>query len=473
LPQESTENPVQSESSVYRAPHDPDDNEEENSHKFNSRKILKIVALISVACLVLIGILIFITSLRSKPKDENVTLSYWGVNEDEKVMNSIISDFEKENPTIKVEYIKQDRKGYREKLSVRMKNGSGPDIFGFHNTWYPMFSDILLPLPKEVIEKSEFQNNYYDVVGKDLIRNGAIYGIPLGIDTLVMYINPDIFNQAGAEQGTTFSIPKTWQDFIDVSAKLTKRDENGKIDISGGGIGTYENINHAPDIISLLFLQNGVDINNLAKSPQKIDDALKFYTNFALVENNIWDQTLDNSLLAFSKGKLAMFFGYADDYNEIKSLNPDLSFKIVPVPQLLKDKPVNIASYWAEGVSSQSVYQKQAFLFMKFLARPEVQQKLYAENVKNNRLGRPYSNKNLEKELQSSEIYPVLGQANTALSSPFVDNTFDNGLNDNLDAYLKDIVNSLLSNSSSGKVSEALSQGFSDVISGYSPSSSK
>ena len=78
-----------------------------------------------------------------------------------------------------------------------------------------------------------------------------------------------------------------------------------------------------------------------------------------MVENSVWDQTLDPSLSAFSQGKLAMYFGYSADYFAIKQANPNMSIKVVPVPQLLTDKRVNIASYFAEGVSSNSKNQKE------------------------------------------------------------------------------------------------------------------
>ena len=59
--------------------------------------------------------------------------------------------------------------------------------------------------------------------------------------------------------------------------------------------------------------QNGVDLDNPTEYKEEIAGAIKFYTNFALVENNVWDSLQDNTQLAFSQGKLAMFFGYSWD----------------------------------------------------------------------------------------------------------------------------------------------------------------
>ncbi|HYM65547.1 MAG TPA: extracellular solute-binding protein, partial [Candidatus Sulfotelmatobacter sp.] len=259
----------------------------------------KLLALLLVLGFIVIIIISYLTFFKnSNSSNGEVTLSYWGLWEDNNVMQGIISDFERQNPKIKVEYSKQDIKQYRERLETRINNGTGPDIFRFHNTWYPMLSGLLLPLPSDTISKDEFLRSYYPVMQKDLVINGAIYGIPLEVDTLSLFINTQLFQSAG------LSRPVTWNDFINAARAMTVKDENKKIKTAGAAIGTYDNIIHAPDILSLLFLQNGVDFKNIAGSSDRIQGALNFYTSFAADDNKVWDNTLDPSILAFSKGNL-------------------------------------------------------------------------------------------------------------------------------------------------------------------------
>lgn len=435
------------------------------STKSKRGRLIKLVAILFIIPIILFAISNIIFPQFNNSKDKSVTLTYWGFREDSNTMAPIISDFEKENPNIKIVYSKQDPTDYREKLTTRIQNGTGPDIFKFHNTWYPMLSSELLPLPQETIEKKQFADSFYTVAQKDLIKNGAIYGIPLGMDTLVMYVNTKIFEDA--------EVPTTWQEFIDVSTKLTKRDENGRIVTAGAALGTFENVTHAPDIISLLFAQNGVDINNLANYTEKISDALQFYTNFSLIETNVWDSTLDPSLSAFSQGKLAMFFGYYWDYFEIKKVNPNLTFKVMPVPQLLTSSKFNIASYWADGVSTKSQNQKEALLFMKFLAKKETAQKFHQEQSKVRTLAEPYGNKNLAEELKGTEAYVFVDQAKTAVSSPFVDNTRDNGLNDRLNSVLKETITDILGSGGLEGATRTLLEGYSQVTGEYAPKPTK
>lgn len=423
---------------------------------------MMVKALIGIIVLLGIGFLIFrfINSNLNDGKNKKVDLTYWILFEDPKAVELIISDFQRENPNIKISYIKQDPKQYRERLLTRVKNGTGPDIFRFHNTWLPQIKDSLSPISDDAISKKDFQQFFYPVAQSDLILNGAIYGIPLGIDTLTLFINKDIFNSAGVQA------PKTWDEFEATARSLTVKDENGKIKTAGAAFGTFDNITHAPDIISLLFVQNGADLRSLA-STSNAEDALNFYIRFAKGEGNVWDSTLEPSVVAFSKGDLAMYFGYSWDIFSIKAMNPNLSFSLSPVPHLT-DREMTIASYWAEGVSIKSKHQKEAMSFMKFLAKKETEQKLFSEASKNRLFGEPYARVDLAESLKGNElVYPFVEQAKTASSSFFAGDTYDNGLNTKMNNYLGDAVRSMLNNTSPQTAVQVLSNGVAQVLQQY------
>ncbi len=426
-------------------------------------KILKIVAGFLVALFVLFIVFGVLIPTLTKKKDQKVNLTYWGLWEDSRVMQGVISDFERLNPNISIKYTKEDINSYRDRLAARIANGTGPDLFRFHNSWYPMLSSALSPLPENVISKKDFTSDYPKVVQTDLIKNGAIYGLPLEIDSLSLYINKDLFQAAGQK------IPTTWEEFRTASKALTVKDETGKIKTAGASLGTYGNVSHAPDILSLLFVQNGADIKSLTNSQTQVVDALKFYTSFSSDNaSKVWDSSLDPSTLAFSKGTLAMYFGYSWDFFTIKAAAPSLSFSIVPVPQLDKNNPTDIASYWVEGISAKSPHQKEALLFVKYLSSTGIQQKIYTEEAKTRTFGEPYANLTLAKELVADpNLSAFVTQAKFAASSYFVDNTFDNGINSKLNKYLEDAVNSTLQNTSPESATVTLFAGYSQVLKGY------
>lgn len=440
----------------------PPAGEEEEESFFSAGKIVKaIVGIIFIALVIFVAIKFVLPRITTQEKKETVTLAYWGLWEDANVMKSIIADFERDNPNIKISYTSQDIKQYKERLATRIQNDTGPDIFRFHNTWVIQLKDYLLPIDSQTVSKDEFQKAYYPVVEEDLVRNGAIYGIPLGIDTLSLFTNTEALNAAGAQ------IPMTWEEFGRVARLLTVKDELGKIQTAGAAMGTFDNINHAPDIVSLLLLQNGADLSNLPETSKNALDALEYYASFANGEGSVWDETLEPSMIAFANGSLGMYFGYSWDIFAIKAVNPNLSFSVSPVPGL-PGRNITVASYWAEGVSSKSKNQKEALLFLKYLTQKETVQKLYTEASKTRLFGQPYARVDLAQSLSSNElVYPFVSQAKNAKSSFFASDTYDDGLNDQMNGYLGNAVRSVLGNTSAESAIEVLSQGVSQVLSQY------
>ena len=168
----------------------------------------------------------------------------------------------------------------------------------------------------------------------------------------------------------------------------------------------------------------------------------------------------------FANGSLAMYFGYSWDYFAIKSINPNLSFEIYPVPHL-PDQNKTIASYWAEGVLSKSRHQKEALAFIKHLTSKESLQKLYAEEAKVRNFGEPYPRIDMAESLSNSVVYPFVKSASFAVSTYFADGTFDNGLNANANFHLETAVNSILAGESPQSAAAALSEGVSQVLTEY------
>lgn len=414
-----------------------------------------------ISFIILVVIILFVVLPATRQNSQQVTLTYWGLWESPSIMQSTISDFERQNPTIHIQYSMEDPTKYSERLLTRSQLGTGPDIFRFHNTWVPMLSPILLPLSTDVISKDDFTKFYYPVMQKDLIRNGAIVGIPLEIDDLSLFVNNSIFQAAGAH------IPTNWDQFVTTARALTVKDSSGKIKTAGAAMGTYDNITHAADIMSLLFLQNGADAAHLSRTQQNASDALDFYQSFAKGDQNVWDNSLDQSMTAFAKGNLAMTFGYTWDIFNIKNANPNLSFSVYSVPHL-PGRNMTVASYWVEGISARSKHQKEAMLFLKFLAQKETMQTLYANESKVRLFGEPYPRTDMAQSLQSNTwVAPMIEQAPSADSSIFAGETFDTGIDAQMNAYLGNAIRSGFVGTSADSAIQTLGQGIDQVLGQY------
>ncbi len=391
-------------------------------------------------------------------KTQEVTLRYWGLWESPNVMQTVINDWQKEHPHIKIEYVQQSPKEYRERLQSALARKEGPDVFRFHITWVPMLKNELEAVPPEVMSATDFEKNFYPVAKENLRSGSSFLGLPLHIDTLALFYNRQIFQAAGKTP------PTSWDQLRQTALDLTIRDESGRIQTAGVALGTTVNVEHWSDILGLMMLQNGVDLSR--PSSNLAEDALTYFTIFNNIDR-VWDETLPSSTVAFATGKVAMFFGYSWDVFEIKNLNPNLDFGIVPVPQLAGEE-VNWASFWVEGVAKKSEHKKEAWEFMKFLSSPQTLQKLYQSQAQTRLFGELYPQVGMANLLTTNSlIAPFINQAPKAKTWYLCSRTFDNGLNDRMIKYFEDAVNSVNAGKDTKEALSITEQGVSQLLSQY------
>lgn len=404
----------------------------------------KIIILVIVLALVL-GIGFYFVSTRflsqqQAPSDENITLTVYSLWENAELVKPVIEQYQAQRPNVKIDYRYQSSINYRSRVQAQIDAGQGPDIFLIHNTWLPIFTrgNYLAPIPSAVMSESDYDKIFYPVAKESFSKDGKIYAMPLEIDGISLFINEDMFAEAGVQP------PTDWLTFTDTAVKLTKKDETGRITQAGAAIGATGNVDHWSDLIGLLFKQQaGADLEHPAN--QSGADVLRFYTNFVLDPNRkVWDMSLPPSTQSFASGRVAMYFGPSWRAHEIRLANPQLKFKTVPVPQLSR-KTVGWATYWAYAVSAKSAHPDVAWEFVEYLTSAEVEKSLY-QTASNARLfGQPYSRIDLGPELRDD---PLVGSfVNQGPSYTYwylASNTFDQDLNDKMIKYYEDALNATL-----------------------------
>lgn len=422
--------------------------------KPTKKKVKKILIFVIIA-VVLLLIAGGVFALLKKP-EKQVTLNYWGLWEEESVMQGIIADFESKNPNIKINYKKNQKDGYRGRLGGRLAKAGEvedvPDIFRIHNTWIPMFRDNLAIVPKETVANLAIDTDFFDIYKTDLKEDGEYLSIPLMYDGLVMFYNPELLNKAQV------TVPNNWWDLKKSAVKITEKDANGKIKVAGVALGLTDNVDHWSDVVGVMMKQNGVRLNTLsAENSKKMKDVLDFYTLFK-TSDKVWDESLPNSTQYFASGNLAFYFGPSWRVFDIQTLNPNLKFEMAPLPQLPTTESVptdqigagaeltNIhwGSYWTEGVSNKSKYQKEAWKFLEYLASAESLEKVYKADSQTRAFGMIYPRKSMaEKISANSKIKPLVDTANFATSWYLASETGDDGLNTEMQKYFGDAINSI------------------------------
>lgn len=416
-----------------------------------------------LALLFIFSITLSSCSLFKNNKNKQITLQFWGIWDQSETINEIKNEFKKNNPNIEIIYTKKSIQQYRESLESQITSGTGPDIFVFHNTWVPMLRDELEPVPQFVLSSNEFKNNYYPAANRDLRSlDNKFLGAPTGTDGLALFYNEDILKAAGI-----IAPPKTWEELAQIAAKITVKGPDGNIRTAGVALGTTNNIDYFSDIVALMILQNLGDPKIL--TDQRSADAIDYYIQFAKGQNRVWDETMQSSTLAFYAGNLAMYFGPSSKVKEIKDKNPNLNFKVAPLPQLEGGK-VAWASYWAVGVSAKSKGKEAAQEFLKYLQDDQTQINLFTLASKNSSQysGQPYPKQSLASKIATDPYFGAyVVDAPFAKSFPVASYTFDNGINDQIIAVYKKGIDAVISGGRSKTALEEATKSIEKLLAKY------
>lgn len=419
---------------------------------------------------------------------KTITLKYWKVFDESDNTQDLINDYQRNNPHVSIQYENFRYDEYEEQLLNAMAEDRGPDIFSIQTTWLRKYQSKLQVMPPQLrlltavqqgtIQKKTYTKEYFkktlttrdiatlfpDVVSDNQLINGQIYGLPLSIDTMALFYNKDLLNNAGIS-----TPPATWDQFLTQIAKLTKIDPQNNIIQAGAAIGTANNVNRSFDLLSLLMMQAGTPMTDSQGNPTfntnppnytEIDPpavtALNFYNRFAVPSNEAytWNDSMPNSKQAFIQGLTAFYFGYAYDIPNIKAQAPKLNFDVAPMPQL-GEPMINYANYWAETVSKKSANQNEAWDFIIFSATNLDANKKYISKSQ-----KPVALRSLiEWQQDDLVLKPFVGQILTAKSwykgkdPQAAEKIFISLINDNLSGAYKTIE---LVSQAVGKISQTL-----------------
>jgi multiple sugar transport system substrate-binding protein len=422
-----------------------------------AKKVLTKLAILVTISLFAFGLVkVVIPRFRQAPPP--VELNYWGLWEPEEAIQGVISEYEASHPKVKINYQQHSPKDYRERLQSALARGEGPDLFRYHVTWVPMLKNELETVPGSVMSSQQIESSFYPVAWGNLRWGTSYVGIPLEVDTLALFYNEEIFQQAGKLP------PKDWNELRQLASSLTIRETEGKIRTAGVALGTTGNVDHWSDILALMMLQNGADLTK--PTDQLAEDALNWYTLFDKTDR-VWDESLPNSTLAFATGKVAMYFGFSWDVFEIQNINKNLRFKVVPVPQL-PGTEINWASFWVEGVAKKSKNTKEAWGFLQYLTSSAVMEKMYQTQANLRAFGEPYARVEMADKVLANPLAAVfISQAAKAKTWYLCSRTFDNGINEKMIKYFEDAVNAVNSGKTAKEALETASAGVNQLLTQY------
>jgi multiple sugar transport system substrate-binding protein len=284
-----------------------------------------------------------------------------------------IALFEKTHPEIDIKEDYLIPGAHMEKVLTSVAGGAVPDLLqvGVSNALAFGVRGILTDLQPFIEKDKDFDvNDIFQKVVKQYNYKGRQYALPGNCGTFVLFYNKRLFDDAKVEYPNE---NWTWNDFLDASKKLTKRDENGRLLQYGSSLSFWG------PVIEILIKEKGGRIFNedgtkcIINSPEA-REALVFLHELAykygvgpkgaeLKETSFWQ--------LFQMERAAMFISGRWLIIQFRQ-NKKLDFRITHLPKW--DKRVTILASMGYAIPEQSKNKDVAWKLMKFMVGKEGQE---------------------------------------------------------------------------------------------------
>ncbi|MGX7265300.1 ABC transporter substrate-binding protein [Enterococcus crotali] len=304
----------------------------------------------------------------SKEDKQTITYAIWDTNQ-EKGMKEMAAAFEKENPTIKVNVEVTPWDQYWTKLDAAATGESLPDVFWMHsNESYRYMSNGILMDLTETLKKSEKASldNFPKNISELYALDGKQYALPKDIDTIGLWYNKKLFDEAGV------SYPDeswTWDTFLEAAKKLTNEEKGvyGFTAVNNGHEGYW----------NFIFQNEGKIMSENHKTSEFADsktvEAIQFYADLInkYKVSPSADQLAENKPVSFiQSGRSAMgFFGswMLADFKENDYMKENTDVTVLPQGA----KRASVYNGLGNAVAATTKHKEAALKFVDYLGSKE------------------------------------------------------------------------------------------------------
>ena len=310
--------------------------------------------------------------------DKNVKIKFWSMGAEAEYVSKLIPQFEKENPGIKIDVQQIPWTAAQEKLITAYASDNMPDIYQLGNTWIPQFVmlNALEPLSERINNSKEIiDTNYFEGIWNTNIIADNIYGIPWYIDTRILFYRKDVLKKVGYS-----TPPETWNELYELSKKI----KSANLDKDKYAIYLPTN-EWAPFVIFALQNRARILRNNDCYGNFQSDEfraAFEYLIKFHK-ENlaPIGISQVNNVYQAFVDEYFSMYISGPWNIREFKRwMKGELKDKwgTAPLPSPDSKYPgVSLAGGSSLVISKKSANKDEAWLFIEYLSRTDVQLEFY------------------------------------------------------------------------------------------------
>ena len=322
--------------------------------------------------------LLLVAACAPARRDERVEIRFWAMGREGEVVQELVPEFERRNPTIRVRVQQMPWTAAHEKLLTAFVGNAMPDLCQLGNTWIPEFVALraLEPLDSligssAVVAPAAFFPGIWETNRMD----STTYGIPWYVDTRLIFYNTDALRRAGFDHP-----PKSWAEWLAAMTKI-------KAQVGKDRYAVLMPTNEwaQPTILGLQagspLLRDGGRYGAFRDSTFR--EAFTFYVNLfkADLAPPVSDRGTSNLYQDFERGYFAMYISGPWNIGEFRRRLPAAmqdKWMTMPMPSVRGDVPgASLAGGSSLAVFRRSAHKAEAWKFIEFLSEPAQQIKFY------------------------------------------------------------------------------------------------
>ncbi|QJD87722.1 ABC transporter substrate-binding protein [Cohnella herbarum] len=288
----------------------------------------------------------------------------------------IIDGFIAKFPNIKVELQDAPWGDFTSKIATQIAGGTSPDVWLQENAVILGYgkrgvAEDLAPY----IQRDLQDGNYIDTLFAAKTPEGNVWGVPHGTNPIALAYNKKVFDDAGIPYPTD---DWTYDDLIETSKKLTKKDDKGNVQIYGfvGSIsitqGWFPWIKQAggqalDETKTKSMFSDPKTVAGLQSLVNGINDG--YFTNGDFLTANGGD------VQSFAEGKAAMYFLQYGNQVSINGNFPDTNWDVVKIPKGAEGKRYvpTVTNAWLISSKASQDSKDAAWEFLKYYLSDEAQ----------------------------------------------------------------------------------------------------
>ncbi len=325
-------------------------------------------------------------------KNAPCTIVFW-THEDaarQKLEDAWLDEFRAAHPNVTIEVARFSAEKLREGIQTAYAAGSAPTVWNLpiENAHEYIENGYVAPVDYEVVgfkDAADMRSKYADGMIDAVYENGDFYGLPLELTNWCIFLNKAVFRDAGLDPDKDY--PKTWEDMVEVSKKIVKRD--GDI-ITRRGFDFRYSYSLTYFVPMVEQLGGSLSDKDGCVNEEAWVKALTFMQQWGPSGNNLGNPTLTAARKLFNKnnGDIAMANTGLYQESRINSDNPDFynsdDWMVVPYPVFEGGK--NVAGcyyghYYHVNADATEAQQYWGWELIKYFLLTEGHAEQYLTNV--------------------------------------------------------------------------------------------